>query len=268
MAVVVKRRALAVGRAAQIVGVLLAAMTTASCADLFYDRVSHSIANPHKRGKSERAGKAVKHSERKVVANASASAAVPATPSAREGNVGTEERITTAAARMASELAAYCPVVDPSDQKAFERCKAAMFGASELRSVLSHVTLWGRQNKDASKTLNDTNLTQFSVDVLAGLYMPLFMYDGSYKVEYSETEKLYRVEVGALFRNRLQPGQFPYPFWHDDERWGAYQGANGLIFRFEPDRPRVLVAQFTVRGSLRLPTQTQHVGHSFDGKWM
>ncbi|MFD2271089.1 hypothetical protein ACFS07_08035 [Undibacterium arcticum] len=44
-----------------------------------------------------------------------------------------------------------------------------------------------------------------------------------YKVTYNEREKLYLATLGVVFRNRLQPGQFPYPFWHDAAKWNTYE---------------------------------------------
>lgn len=185
-----------------------------------------------------------------------------------EPHVTREQRVAAVAAKIAGELATICPVADAADQAAFDACRKAMFGRSELRKRFSDFTLWGRQNKDPTKGIKDTNLTQFAPNVLTGLYLPLFMFDGTYEVEYSDTEKLYRVELGAVFRNRLKPGQFPYPFWHDDEKWTTYQDANALILWFDPG-PRIRVAQFSPRGTLRAQTEAEHVHQAaFDGRWM
>lgn len=239
--------------------VALTALVSASCSDLIHEEAADVRA--HSPGPNKWAARTTPKSSviapaPKIAAQASA---IPAT---------SEGKVKALATKIAAELAAHCSVADPADQAAFERCKQALFGKSEIRKVLADFTIWGRQNSDPAKTLKETNLTQFAPDVLTGLYLPLFMYDGSHKVEYSQSEKLYRVEFGALFRNRLQPGQFPYPFWHSEEKWRTYEKANGLLLWFDPAKPRVSVAQFTPRGELRQPTVASHVDHNFDGKWM
>ena len=89
--------------------------------------------------------------------------------------------------------------------------------------------LWGRPSKDPAAHLKDTTLTQFAPDVLAGLYLPLFMFNGRHTVEYDAREGMFLIRLETAFRNRLAPGQFPYPFWHDEAKWGTYQGANSIL---------------------------------------
>jgi hypothetical protein len=133
------------------------------------------------------------------------------------------------ASEVALELQQICPPASPSDQVAFDRCRRSLFGDSALRRSLAPRLLWGRRNQDALAALKDTNLTQFAPDVLAGLYLPLFMYSGEYSTEYVERERLYLVRLRAGFRNLLPPGQFPYPFWHQEAKWGVYQAANSVL---------------------------------------
>jgi len=104
--------------------------------------------------------------------------------------------------------------------------------------------LWGRRNQDAGAALKDTNLTQFAPDVFAGLYVSLFMFSGEHSVEYVQRERLYLIRLQSAFRNRLPPGQFPYPFWHDEAKWGVYQAANCILLWVDPktakDRRRAI----------------------------
>ena len=109
------------------------------------------------------------------------------------------------AAELAAELNARCPKAAPADQAAFERCRQALFDDSFLRRGLSPVTLWGRmKNGDHQIAIKDSTLTQFNPDVLAGMYLPLFMFNGKYTVSYEPREKMYLVGMEAGFRNRLQ----------------------------------------------------------------
>jgi hypothetical protein len=136
------------------------------------------------------------------------------------------DQIAQMAAEVALELQQVCPPASPSDQAAFDRCRRSLFGDSALRRSLAPRLLWGRRNQDAGAALKNTNLTQFAPDVIAGLYLSLFMYSGEYSTEYVERERLYLIRLRAGFRNLLPPGQFPYPFWHEEAKWDVYQAAN------------------------------------------
>src|SRR3954464_3744894 len=149
------------------------------------------------------------------------------------------------AADLGAELARLCPSARPGDQAAFDRCRQGMFGDSMLRRSLTARVLWGRVHKDPGTLLKETKLTQFAPDVLAGMYLPLFMFNGRHTVEYDAREGLFLVRLETAFRNRLAPGQFPYPFWHDDAKWRTYQGANSILLWIEPKTARIRVAQFT-----------------------
>jgi hypothetical protein len=86
MAIAADHRGHAVVRVLRIAGVLLAAITTASCADLFYGQPPQSIVKTQKNSKS--AG-------------------------ARKNTLS-----------IAAEFAANWPIADPADQTAFERYRS------------------------------------------------------------------------------------------------------------------------------------------------
>lgn len=176
--------------------------------------------------------------------------------------------VRAAAARVAEELAGMCPVAEPGDKSAFDNCRKAMYGDSALRGKLNDIVLWGRQ-RDPGAALAATSLTQFAPDVLTGMYLPLFMFDGRHTVKYVEKEGLFQIRLATAFRNRLQPGQFPYPFWHEDEKWAMYQRANEIILWWDPKKSRVKVAQFTMFGTERPVAEVKPVAApKFDGQWM
>jgi hypothetical protein len=181
----------------------------------------------------------------------------------------TRARIHARAGEIAADMARACPAAEPGDQAAFDACRKALFGASVLRRSLSDFTLWGRQ-RDPKMPLKQVKLTQFGPDVLSGMYVPLFMFNGKYTVEYVDSEKLYLVRLQAAFRNRLAPGQFPYPFWHEAEKWSMYERANEILLWWDPAKDRVKVAQFTVHGRNPPIVATTHREHEpfVDGKWM
>lgn len=177
-------------------------------------------------------------------------------------------RAERVAAGLASELATHCPVAAPGSQAAFDVCRQGLYQDSLLRRSLSDFVLWGRQ-RDPSAALKDTALTQFAPDVLAGLYLPLFMFNGQHDVRFVESEGLYRIRLRSAFRNRLTPGQFPYPFWHDAQKWAMYQQANQILLWWDPQKEFVKMAQFSVFGSDASLIATDPVqAPAFDGQWM
>jgi hypothetical protein len=173
------------------------------------------------------------------------------------------------AADLARELAQLCPPAQPGDQAAFERCRRGLFRDSLLKRSFVPYALWGRRARDGATPLKETTLTQFAPDVLAGMYLPLFMFNGSYTVDYEAREGMFLVRLETAFRNRLAPGQFPYPFWHDEAKWSTYQGANTLLLWIDPKLVRIKVAQFTDRGTTPPIVASRPVQQAkFDGRWM
>jgi hypothetical protein len=173
------------------------------------------------------------------------------------------------AADLARELAQLCPPAQPGDQAAFERCRRGLFQDSLLKRSFVGYALWGRRAPDAATPLKQTTLTQFAPDVLAGMYLPLFMFNGRYSFDYEAREGMFLVRLETAFRNRLAPGQFPYPFWHDEAKWSTYQGANTLLLWIDPKTVRIKVAQFTDRGTTPPIVASGPVQQAkFDGRWM
>lgn len=175
------------------------------------------------------------------------------------------DRARTTYAELAKELGTLCPIAAPEDVVAFDKCRQALYGDSLLRRQLPRILLWGRAR---GMPLKETPLTQFAPDVYTGLYAPLFMFEGSATVVYNGDEKLIKA-MPVRFRNRLAPGQFPYPFWHDKTKWGAYQAASALVFYIDTATTKIKVAQF-VPGtpSEAITTQAESQAAAFDGKWL
>ena len=95
------------------------------------------------------------------------------------------------------------------------------------------------------------------------------MFNGRHTVEYDARENLFLVRMETAFRNRLAPGQFPYPFWHDEAKWNTYQGANSILLWIDPKTARIKIAQFTDRGATPPIVSSEPVQQpKFDGKWM
>lgn len=137
-------------------------------------------------------------------------------------------RASLIANQLAREFAEACPFGEPQDTRALERCKARLFAPrSALRASLPDYVLWGRM-RDPDLALKDTTLTQFGPDVFSATYAPLFMFNGKHEIRFDERQNLYRIDFVTAFRNRLAPGLYPYPFWHEENKWSIYQGANRM----------------------------------------
>jgi hypothetical protein len=205
----------------------------------------------------------------KAAAAASVSFTLSAT--AAPGGPASQEQwrdARAAAGLLAQRFADPCPVAQPGNQAAFDACRKGLYGDTLLRDKLNTIVLWGRQ-RDASATLADTSLSQFAPDVLTGMYLPLFMFSGKHTVSYVEREGLFQIRLATAFRNRLAPGQFPYPFWHDAEKWSMYQGANEILLWWDPSKGRVKVAQFTIHGAEPPLAAVEPLAPpKFDGQWM
>lgn len=181
----------------------------------------------------------------------------------------TEARVNAVAQTLAHELGALCPVAAPDNQAAFEKCRQGLFNSrSEFRALLPDYVLWGRVS-DPKRSLKDTNLTQFGPDVISGLYLSLFMFNGKNSVQYVPSEGLYQIRLQTAFRNRLTPGQFPYPFWHEEVKWSTYEKANEILVWWDPAKDRIKALQFTPFGATAPLAALEPVAHAkFDGKWL
>jgi hypothetical protein len=178
-------------------------------------------------------------------------------------------RVERLVATLAQEATTLCPLTDPADLNALDRCRATLFKDSYFKRSLARIVLWGRPNPAPNARLRDTTLTQFGAEVLSGLYLPMFMFNGRYRVDYDPTEARYRARLEGLFRNNLPPGQYPYPFWHDAKKWNDYQRANGITLWIDPHTSKIVVGQFSRQEGAdpRLNTPSR-IPPAFDGQWM
>lgn len=176
--------------------------------------------------------------------------------------------VEQAAREIASELAKHCPLAPAGDTGAYNTCRLGMYGPSTLRAHLPAFLLWGRQSKAPGATLRQTHLTQFAPDVWTSMYAPLFMFNGRHTVDWVPEERMYRVRLEVAFRNRLAPGQFPYPFWHDDNKWAMYENANSMTL-WMADTAKIRAAQYTDNAPTARLQTVQPVKHAkHDGAWL
>ncbi|MBC5783607.1 hypothetical protein H8N03_11680 [Ramlibacter sp. USB13] len=168
---------------------------------------------------------------------------------------------------IAAELVMHCPLADADDAGAFESCRAALEEGGVLRKSLPDFVLWGREGAEPARALERGTFAQLAPEVWTRLYAPLFMFNGNHRVEWVAAENQFVIRLEAAFRNRLAPGQFPYPFWHDEATWSAYQHANGVLLWVQPQTGRVHVAQFTERAATPPLQPVSPVARRFEGQW-
>ena len=195
-------------------------------------------------------------------------AALLASPAQAQEQQPVPAAIAGMARTIAAELMMHCPLADANDAGAFESCRAALADDGALRSALPEFLLWGRDAGDARAALDRNAFTQLAPEVWTRLYAPLFMFNGNHQVEWVQSENQFVIRLEAAFRNRLAPGQFPYPFWHDTPTWSAYQNTNGLLLWVQPQTGRIHVAQFTERAATPMLQPVEPVARRFDGQWL
>jgi hypothetical protein len=86
------------------------------------------------------------------------------------------QRVERLVATLTQEATTLCPLSDPGDQHALDRCRSSLFNDSYFKRSLARIVLWGRPSPVRGARLRDTTLTQFGGEVLSGLYLPLFMF--------------------------------------------------------------------------------------------
>ncbi|MGE4221049.1 MAG: cytochrome b, partial [Alphaproteobacteria bacterium] len=123
------------------------------------------------------------------------------------------------AGAVAASLAKACPLADPGDIAAHEACRKAI-GQGPEKSMRGYSFLFGGQQPGIPQ--DDKKTSVFRGDLFQDLYMSLYMYTGNWSVETGPDGGTVMV-IEAYFRNQLPPGRYPYPFWHSEAKWNAYQ---------------------------------------------
>lgn len=168
---------------------------------------------------------------------------------------------------LAKTLASACPLADPGDQAAFDRCSDALRRSPLLSELLAPYVTWG--GGDGTATLKSLKLTDFNAEVYRSVYLSLFMFNGEYRLEFNATDGMPVARLQATFRNRLMPGLYPYPFWHQAEKWIGYEKTNEIVVYLNPSRERAVAFLRSAAGAddARIALRPVPV-RPFDGKWM
>ena len=162
---------------------------------------------------------------------------------------------------LGAQLAAACPLAPLNDVAARERCADALTDVAILRDNAADPLLWGGQpaGLPIERVPEQANLTNFSSFVWRRIYLSTLIFEGPAVLERAGRYRVLRVP--ARFRNGLDAGDYPYPFWHAEKKWTSYEQATHVVFLFDGDW---LVA--AVRSEQTDPARP-HTARTWDGVW-
>jgi hypothetical protein len=135
------------------------------------------------------------------------------------------------AEQIAKVFASSCPISDPGDDKARQQCATKLAKNQLLRDSMPNEVKWGGQKELGHFKLSESKTTTFNPLVLRRLYLSTYMYTGKPKIE--QVDKLTVIHLPVQFRNQLDSGSFPYPFWHSEKKWDSYQKTTEVLLMME-----------------------------------
>ncbi|HEY0782800.1 MAG TPA: hypothetical protein VGE98_10115 [Thermoanaerobaculia bacterium] len=163
------------------------------------------------------------------------------------------------AERIARGLIAASPPADVADAAARDAAAQRLGRLTDLLDAAGDRILWGGYEAEKGYDPAAYRLTAFSPYVWTKLYLSTYMFPGPYQVR---TEGRFTVlEIAARFRDGLDPGDYPYPFWHSVQKWQAYVDTTAVVLVF--DRGRLLAGY---RKAVHDPRQFAVV-KVWDGRW-
>jgi len=153
--------------------------------------------------------------------------------------------------RIAKQLIAASPLAAPGDSKARDLASAKLGACDDLINATGAGNggggriLFGGFNPaqgydPEAYRLNDLShddyfqLTELNPVVWAKLYLSTFMFPGQYTIH--REGRFTVLELDAKFRSDMDPGEYPYPFWHSPNKWTAYVKVQSVMLIFEPGR--------------------------------
>lgn len=163
------------------------------------------------------------------------------------------------AEQLAQELLAACPVMPPDDEPARDASADRLTRSVFLRQRMSEPFFWGPHLAGRSYDPADNSVTRFHPFVWRRMYLSLFMFEPGYRIEQVGAYTLLHMPV--RFRNRLDPGAYPYPFWHSNRKWESWQFTTEILFLLEEGQ---------VLGAYRSEREDRSrafVPRRWDGRW-
>jgi hypothetical protein len=159
----------------------------------------------------------------------------------------------------AEALIAACPPADPSDAHARDLAATRLGQSTLLRDAIRDPIFWGGHLAGHSFRPEDNPLTVFNPFVWRRIYLSLFIFTGQYQIE--RVGNLTVLHLPCRFRNALDPGAYPYPFWHSQKKWDNYQRAVEVTLAIENGK---IIAGY--RSDTEDPSRP-YVARQWDGLW-
>lgn len=161
--------------------------------------------------------------------------------------------------RIARGVAEASPPADPADAKARDAAAERLGHLAALLDAAGDRILWGGFDPEKGYHPKAQQLTEFSPVVWVKLYLSTFMFTGAHQVR--REGELTVLELGARFRDGLDSGDYPYPFWHSAQKWQAYANTEALMLIFEHDR---LIAAYRKPSPV---ASNKTAAKKWDGRW-
>jgi len=146
------------------------------------------------------------------------------------------------------------------DEQARAQCAANLTASKSLAGVMQEPFLWGGQKAGTSYHPEESPMNRFNVYVWRRMYLSLLMFPGSVTIEQTP-DGLTVAHVATNFRNDLDMGSYPYPFWHSKKKWDSYQQSGEIV---------LIVQKGKWIGAMRsstLDATRPQVAHTWSGQW-
>jgi hypothetical protein len=184
---------------------------------------------------------------------------VPTSAGAQAPTVERSAEFDNRLGALAAAIHDACPQSEAaSGVTARDACAARLGRLNALSSVTSDALLWGA-TQNAGFDPSKDKLTRLDAMVWRKLYLSLFAFTGTYKIEVlANGDKLLRLDDAV---RPIAPEEFPYPFWHSPDKWRDYLQSSqiGLLFRNNK-----LIAAY--RNAMLDPTRPI-IPKTWDSKW-
>ena len=161
------------------------------------------------------------------------------------------------AVSIAKGLVEACPADhSPADETARNDCADKLTNFATLRNAMREPFIWGGQTRgyELNKKIN-----KFNARVWRRMYLSTFMFGADYTIEQVGDTTVLHVPV--RFRGAMSTGAYPYPFWHSEKKWDAYNYATTVHF---------IIQNGGVLGALQSAEQDKtrpKIAHTWDGLW-
>jgi hypothetical protein len=166
---------------------------------------------------------------------------------------------------LAGGLATLCPVSAPDDEKARNECAAALTDYGLLRDSMAQPFMWGGQPEQDGGVEDgfnlDSHVTRFDPRVFRRLYLSLYGFPKEHTIE-TRADGTTLLHLKPKFRNKLDMGAYPYPFWHRLSKWENYQLAQEVVLTIK--NKQILGGQ---RSFAAYEDRTGYVTHEWGGQW-